>query len=100
MLLRCRTADLGLLPDGELRAATTVPPQNRVLTVLFSGVFMAALDVAIVASALPLLRSAFAVDTACLADRHPLGTLIADEGAWASRGMEKRSRRSLTDRQP
>jgi MFS family permease len=47
-----------------LHAATTAPSQNRVLAVLFSGVFMAALDVAIVAPALPLLRSAFAVDTA------------------------------------
>jgi MFS family permease len=47
-----------------LRAATNTPPQHRVLAVLFSGVFLAALDVAIVAPALPLLRRTFAVDTA------------------------------------
>ena len=44
--------------------ATTInaQAQRNLLLILFSGVFMAALDVAIVAPALPLLRGAFEID--------------------------------------
>jgi MFS family permease len=42
---------------------TDVKQRNRILLVLFVGVFMAALDVAIVAPAIPALRIALGVDT-------------------------------------
>lgn len=44
------------------RSVTAARGQRQLLLVLFSGVFMAALDVAIIAPALPLLRSAFDID--------------------------------------
>src|SRR5690242_1939355 len=37
-------------------------PRNRLLGVLFIGVLMAALDIAIVGPALPAIRTAFSVD--------------------------------------
>jgi MFS family permease len=49
-------------------SATQLPPaadseaRRRILTVLFIGVFMAALDAAVIAPAVPALRSAFGVD--------------------------------------
>ncbi|WP_353268252.1 MFS transporter, partial [Gemmatimonas sp.] len=36
--------------------------RKRLLTVLFAGVFMAALDAAVIAPAIPALRTAFGVD--------------------------------------
>jgi len=45
-----------------MTASSASNTARHTLLVLFSGVFMAALDVAIVAPALPLLRSAFGVD--------------------------------------
>lgn len=44
------------LPDAEAAA------RKRILTVLFAGVFMAAMDAAVIAPAIPALRSAFGVD--------------------------------------
>jgi MFS family permease len=38
------------------------PARRRILTVLFVGVFMAAMDAAVIAPAIPALRSAFGVD--------------------------------------
>lgn len=49
------TADTGQ-PDAE---AVT---RQRILTVLFAGVFMAAMDAAVIAPAIPALRDAFGVD--------------------------------------
>lgn len=41
---------------------TTAIERRRLLTILFIGVFMAALDAAVIAPAIPALRQAFAVD--------------------------------------
>ncbi len=44
------------------RTATDDASRRRILTVLFVGVFMAALDAAVIAPAIPALRTAFGVD--------------------------------------
>ena len=49
------------MPDIAL-PATEDAARRRILTVLFVGVFMAALDAAVVAPAIPALRAAFGVD--------------------------------------
>ncbi|MFN9423926.1 MFS transporter, partial [Gemmatimonas sp.] len=50
------TADAAAVANPEALA------RRRLLTVLFAGVFMAALDAAGIAPAIPALRSAFGVD--------------------------------------
>ncbi|MBX0329587.1 MFS transporter [Oscillochloris sp. ZM17-4] len=47
---------------GANAAAMDTVARRRILTVLFVGVFMAALDAAIIAPAIPALRAAFGVD--------------------------------------
>ena len=54
-----------LTADADVSAPTTAAnaaARKRILTVLFTGVFMAAMDAAIIAPAIPALRSAFGVD--------------------------------------
>ncbi len=51
-------SSIALEPTADPEAAA----RTRILTVLFVGVFMAALDAAVVAPAIPALRSAFGVD--------------------------------------
>lgn len=45
------------------QAASDSQARRRILTVLFIGVFMAALDAAVVAPAVPALQAAFSIDT-------------------------------------
>ena len=49
-------------PTASSAASADDAARSRILTVLFVGVFMAALDSAIIAPAIPALRSAFGVD--------------------------------------
>jgi len=49
-------------PTAESAEPADAAARSRILTVLFVGVFMAALDAAIIAPAIPALRSAFGVD--------------------------------------
>lgn len=51
-------SSIALEPSAESDAVA----RKRILTVLFAGVFMAALDAAVIAPAIPALRSAFGVD--------------------------------------
>ncbi|MCA2979290.1 MAG: MFS transporter [Myxococcaceae bacterium] len=53
------TVDLPLGPEPTTAAA---PARKKMLPVLFLGVFMAALDAAVVAPAVPALKAAFGVD--------------------------------------
>jgi MFS family permease len=48
---------------GASSASPSSPELRRILQVLFGGVFMAALDTAIIAPAIPALQAAFNVDT-------------------------------------
>lgn len=56
------------IPAGLATPSTTDPTdadavaRKRILTVLFAGVFMAAMDAAVIAPAIPALRDAFGVD--------------------------------------
>ncbi len=47
---------------ADLSVTSDATSRRRILTVLFTGVFMAALDAAIIAPAIPALRLAFGVD--------------------------------------
>src|SRR5437763_627504 len=49
-----------LMSSASIPAGT--PAYRRLMTVLFIGVFMAALDTAIIAPAIPALREAFLID--------------------------------------
>ncbi|MCC7055321.1 MAG: MFS transporter [Gemmatimonadaceae bacterium] len=53
-----------LTADADVPApsAADAAARKRILTVLFTGVFMAAMDAAIIAPAIPALRAAFGVD--------------------------------------
>ena len=51
-----------LAPAAFATATTDDASRRRILTVLFVGVFMAALDAAVIAPAIPALRTAFGVD--------------------------------------
>jgi MFS family permease len=48
--------------SAETISTADAASRRRILTVLFTGVFMAALDAAIIAPAIPALRAAFGVD--------------------------------------
>lgn len=76
-------------------ADTSAPPidagsRRRILTVLFVGVFMAALDAAIIAPAIPALRSAFSVDNSQIG----LVTIVFTLGSLVSTALMA----SLSDR--
>ncbi len=49
-------------PEASIGDDVEAAARKRILTVLFVGVFMAALDAAVIAPAIPALRSAFGVD--------------------------------------
>jgi MFS family permease len=49
-------------PPAAVLSAADAAARKRILTVLFVGVFMAALDAAVIAPAIPALRAAFGVD--------------------------------------
>jgi MFS family permease len=55
-------ADPPILAASPLLASDDAAARKRILTVLFVGVFMAALDAAVIAPAIPALKAAFGVD--------------------------------------
>ena len=54
--------------------------RNRILLLLFVGVFMGALDIGIIGPALPAIEGYFKVDPACILDIHILYTLLHGPG--------------------